>query len=230
MLRLADTNDDSKPDYVYVTVSPTTTNQSVNPDFAPYVDTTDNVTIGAGNATNALEATAQGYVYVLNAANLTPAPLPAWVDRSGTHHDYDGLRYPTQEGSATGLGVSRNATEPTFIVTTQASPTDPDLAGTVTAFGIKSGIVAWERTPDVRGKYIVEKQIPKNWLFGPYVVECTVTWTDHVLDSSSGTAVAKDVLQEARFYDYFVVTPPNSLVSPSPLYDISLVTWMDDWR
>ena len=86
------------------------------------------------------------------------------------------------------------------------------------------------RAVDSRGTYIIAKDIPTDWLFGPYVVECRVDWTDNIVDTSSGTPVAREILQSARFYDYFIVTPPNSLQPPSPVYDVHLVSWMNDWR
>lgn len=91
------------------------------------------------------------------------------------------------------------------------------------------GAVVWGSLPDERGRYIMAKEIPKNWFFGPYVVELTVNWTDKARSVVGGTEVTSDVLQSARYYDYFLVTPPDALSPPSPVYNVHLMAWFDDW-
>jgi hypothetical protein len=84
----------------------------------------------------------------------------------------------------------------------------------------------WHSLPDDRGKYTIAKEIPRSWFFGPYAVEVTVSWTETV----SNGQVSNDVLQSASFYDYFLVTPPDALSPPSPVYNVELQTWLRDWR
>lgn len=87
----------------------------------------------------------------------------------------------------------------------------------------------WSSKADDRGAYVVTKDIPKNWFFGPYVVEVKVDWTDDVTVQEGGTPVTKTIVQSARFYDYFLVTPPDAVNPPSPIYQVHLVSWLDDW-
>lgn len=86
--------------------------------------------------------------------------------------------------------------------------------------------ISWTANPDHKGKYVITKEIPTDWMFGPYVVEIVVEWTDKV---ATGVGQTRDVFQSARFYDYFMVTPPDSLSPPSPVYNVHLVAWFEDW-
>lgn len=79
------------------------------------------------------------------------------------------------------------------------------------------------------GRFNFTYDIPDSWLFGPYVVEAEVSWTESVSHTVNGTTVRSNFLRTAHVYDYFVVTPPDLLVPPSPVYDVHLVTWFDDW-
>ena len=88
----------------------------------------------------------------------------------------------------------------------------------------------WFSPADERGIYVVEKEIPRNWFFGPYVVEVKVDWQDSVDVTEGGATVTKTIVQSAQFYDYFLVTPPDALNPPHPIYTVHLVTWLDDWR
>lgn len=88
----------------------------------------------------------------------------------------------------------------------------------------------WSAIADERGHYLVTKDIPRDWFFGPYVVEVRVEWTDNVDVDEGGLPVGREVVQSARFYDYFLVTPPAALSPPSAIYDVHLIAWFDDWR
>lgn len=90
--------------------------------------------------------------------------------------------------------------------------------------------VLWSVMPHEQGFYLVVKQIPRNWFFGAYVVEVEVSWTDQVTESIDGVQTARSVFQAARFYDYFLVTPPDALSPPSPVYNVHLVMWYPDWE
>ena len=105
-----------------------------------------------------------------------------------------------------------------------------EISGLVAQVELDPKARAWGDAADARGKYTISKDVPPGWLFGPYVVEVNVDWTDHVVAQDHGVSTARDILQSARFYDYFLVTPPNSVNPPSPVYDIHLVAWMNDWR
>ncbi|HEX2021847.1 MAG TPA: hypothetical protein VHH36_03990, partial [Candidatus Thermoplasmatota archaeon] len=92
--------------------------------------------------------------------------------------------------------------------------------------GTTASKLEWSSLPDERGRYFLNYTIPRNWFFGPYVVEVVVDWKDSVTEGGT----SREVLQAARFYDYFMVTPPGSLSPPSPVYNVHLVTWFDDWN
>ncbi len=84
--------------------------------------------------------------------------------------------------------------------------------------------------PSNYGHYNSTANISETWLFGTYVTEVQLDWTESVSKVVSGTPVSQSVVRTARIYDYFVVTPPDGLSPPSPIYDVHLVTWFDDWR
>lgn len=116
------------------------------------------------------------------------------------------------------------------IVGTRAHETGQNaIPGKVYSFKDDTGEPNWASIPDQLGRYVVTKKIPTNWLFGPYVVEVEVQWTNDVNDWVDGVSVTRQVLQTARFYDYFLVTPPDALSPPSPVYQVHLVTWLNDW-
>ena len=91
------------------------------------------------------------------------------------------------------------------------------------------GDLVWSAVPNDRGRYLVTADVPRDWLFGPYVVEVVVEWTDQVTVVTAGVPVTQEVAQSARFYDYFVVTPPDSLNPPSAVYNVHLVAWLPEW-
>ena len=119
------------------------------------------------------------------------------------------------------------------VVGTQASQTGQNaISGKVYSLRGDDANVNWAAIPDQLGRYIITKDIPTSWLFGPYVVEVEVKWTNDLESDTDGDdeLPGQGVLQTARFYDYFVVTPPDALAPPSPVYQVHLVTWFDDWR
>ena len=103
--------------------------------------------------------------------------------------------------------------------------TDVDSAGHVAARNATTSTPSWRTLPDDMGNYYITKGIPDNWLFGPYVVEVEVEWEDVL---TNGTA-SDTVLRSARFYDYFMVTPHDSLMPASPIYNVHVVAWFPDW-
>jgi hypothetical protein len=112
--------------------------------------------------------------------------------------------------------------------TTTSGSVGSDAYGYSTALSNR----VWATISDARGHYIIQKDIPTSWFFGPYVVEVRVDWQDRVTgtDPTTGYANVYSVLQSARFYDYFLVTPPDALAPASPVYDVQLVAWQDDWH
>ncbi len=78
--------------------------------------------------------------------------------------------------------------------------------------------VMWTAYPDLKGEYSFTYNVSRHLPFGPYVVETQVVW-----EGASG------ITQSARLYDYFVATPPGGEIPPSPLYNVELVVWYEDW-
>ena len=101
-------------------------------------------------------------------------------------------------------------------------------SGQVRAYVGYDARMAWGSIPETEGKYTINDPIPRSWLFGPYVVEVGVDWNATV--TQDGVPTPSDVVQTARFYDAFLVTPPSALSPPSPVYNAQLTTWYDDWR
>lgn len=114
-----------------------------------------------------------------------------------------------------------------FLGTKQVETGSVALPGRITALTDGDSKKRWSTIPDERGRYLLNHTLPLNWLFGPYVVEVVVDWRDQVTGEDG---LSREVLQAARFYDYFMVTPPGSLSPPSPVYNVHLVTWFNDWR
>lgn len=86
---------------------------------------------------------------------------------------------------------------------------------------------AWEVLPDDLGKYNIKTKVQPGWFFGPHVVEIEVNWEETITDEDvpEGTTV----LRSARFYDHFMVTQPDAVGSPNPVYTARLLMWMRDW-
>lgn len=80
------------------------------------------------------------------------------------------------------------------------------------------------------GRWAPQLDVPEHWLFGTYVVEVELSWFETVSGLVDGTPTSVPVPRSARLYDYFVVTPPDALMPPSPVYDVHLVVWMPDWQ
>jgi photosystem II stability/assembly factor-like uncharacterized protein len=131
--------------------------------------------------------------------------------------------------SALVAGKVRGPTAAAFASTrTTSGPTAKP--GSVGAYVAADGSTAWNSVPDVQGHYTVSVPVPKDWLFGPYVVEADVDWrtTGYGIDLQSQSPVP--LVQTERFYDYFLVTPPGALAPPSPVYNVQLTVWYNDWR
>ena len=117
------------------------------------------------------------------------------------------------------------------VVGTRAHETGQNaIPGKVYSFDGKTGDVNWGSIPDQLGRYVIQKQVPPSWLFGPYVVEVEVEWTNELGSGVEESGAVNQVLQTARFYDYFLVSPPDLLAPPSPVYQVHLVTWYRDWQ
>ena len=98
--------------------------------------------------------------------------------------------------------------------------------GHVWAFDGEEEERAWRIVSDDMGKYLITKEVEPGWLFGPYVVEVEVEWCQTVTESCE---VGQDLIHSARFYDHFMVTPPDLVSPPTPVYTARLLVWMDDW-
>lgn len=79
------------------------------------------------------------------------------------------------------------------------------------------------------GHFAQPIEVPRHWLFGPYLVEVEVTWGESLSAAVEGVPLAGNLTRSARVFDYFLVTPPNALSPASPVYDVHLVAWMGDW-
>lgn len=80
------------------------------------------------------------------------------------------------------------------------------------------------------GKYNVTIPVDPTWLFGPYVLDAKVTWSENVSATVGGVGVTAPLLRNVHVYDYFLVTPPDSVSPASPIYSTRLVVWFDDWN
>lgn len=161
-----------------------------------------------------VESGATGILYGLYPSNLTVA----WKqDLAG--------------GRPSGLAAGRiqGPAGDAIVVTGQRTTGGIVVPGEALAYRT-SGARAWSSLADSQGHYTVSVPVPDWWLFGPYVVEVAVDWrtTGMGFDLQSQSPVP--VVQTERFYDYFLVTPPGALSPPSPLYNVQLTTWYDDWR
>lgn len=80
------------------------------------------------------------------------------------------------------------------------------------------------------GRHLVEVDVPSSWLYGPYVVETQISWLETLDEVVDGVPLTEEVVRTARIYDYFTVRPTGAQLPPSPLYDVHLVAWFEDWR
>lgn len=104
------------------------------------------------------------------------------------------------------------------------------LSGETQAYLGYDSSQAWRSIPDQQGHYTVNLPVNRSWMFGPYVVEVGVDWNTTATDLVSGVYTPETVVQTARFYDYFLVTPPDALSPPSPIYNVQMTAWYEDWR
>lgn len=124
------------------------------------------------------------------------------------------------------LEIGESASDhPVAFIGTERAAADPSAVGKLYAYDTVLQETAWEIIPDDLGKYQIVSDVGPNWLFGPYVVEVEVTWQEQV----TGDEVPVDVIRSARFYDHFMVTPPDALTPPVPVYTAKLLVWMKDW-
>lgn len=91
----------------------------------------------------------------------------------------------------------------------------------------KNGDLAPE--PSNVGRHVVPLEVPRTWLYGPYVVEARVSWLERMTGVVGTTTVTQDFVRSASVYDYIVVAPEASRGGSSALYDVHLVAWFDDW-
>ena len=108
----------------------------------------------------------------------------------------------------------------------------------------------WKVIPDDLGKYLIRKEVEPTWLYGPHVVEIAVEWEETVTEAQVNvnlgaipdalppapdqpdgvsTPTGMTVLRSARFYDHFMVTPPEAVTATNPVYTARLLLWLDDW-
>lgn len=170
---------------------------------------------------DSVSASKLGQIFAFDPATLEPKPgiVPSmdWMRSLGSGEPMD-------------MEVGQTPDGPTIIAGTRATTGTTTISGQIAGFRGENAKQIWYKLADERGHYVVKKDIPRSWFYGPYVVEIRVEWTDAVDVEEEGVTVVKEVLQSARFYDYFLVTPPDALSPPSPVYDVHLVTWFDDWR
>lgn len=112
-----------------------------------------------------------------------------------------------------------------FIGTTHA-PDAPLALGHLYAYNGTTELPQWRVMPDDLGRYLITTAVEPWWLFGAHVVEVEVEWEETV--TKEGNA-GEQVLRSARFYDHFVVTPPDLVSPPTPVYTARLLVWMQDW-
>lgn len=83
--------------------------------------------------------------------------------------------------------------------------------------------------PTTVGQHTLDIPIPTDWLYGPYVVEARISWLEELDQVIGGTPLTEEIVRSASVYDYFVVKPTGDELPSSPLYDVHLVAWFDDW-
>lgn len=115
-----------------------------------------------------------------------------------------------------------------IFVGTQATGEDVLGVGHLFAFNetLTPDHLQWRVISDDMGKYLIAAEVEEGWLFGPYVVEVEVEWSETVTTEGE---LGQEVLRSARFYDHFMVTPPDLVSPPTPVYTARLLVWMDDW-
>lgn len=126
--------------------------------------------------------------------------------------------YPPWAPNATGAIIEETLLDPTLVIggLTLLDYLDTDNDGTA--------------DPSTMGRLSFTHEIPENWLFGTYPIEVELSWNEEVTEVLGGVPVTETFARTARIYDYFVVAPHDGLLPASPVYDVHLVTWFDDWR
>ncbi|HVL49050.1 MAG TPA: hypothetical protein VM889_10875 [Candidatus Thermoplasmatota archaeon] len=100
-----------------------------------------------------------------------------------------------------------------FVGTTSINTT-----GQTRAFRESSALLPnWGVLPSDDGLYSFTYKVPLGAPYGPYVIETEVSWQE------------SNLVQAGRVYNYFIVTPPDGRLPVSPVYDLKLVTWYEDW-
>lgn len=113
--------------------------------------------------------------------------------------------------------------EPIFNVTLLEATDIPDLLDAIDTNN--DGVP----DPTSIGKFSTVLDIPAEWLFGPYLIQTKVSWTEDLAATVEGVPLEDTLHRTASVYDYVLVTPPNALNPPSPLYDVHIVAWFGDW-
>ncbi len=94
--------------------------------------------------------------------------------------------------------------------------------GRVIAYEAPSMKEAWWDNPSVEGRFEVTYPVPRNALYGAYVVVTEIDWT--ITDT-----YGNELVQTSRIHNSFDVTPPTKEISLSPTYNLEVVAWMEDW-
>ena len=130
-----------------------------------------------------------------------------------------------------GAFVSGNVDDRTAVGTRQNSTvagTSLGLSGDVFLFGGRPSAPRWRSSVDTVGAFATTWTIPKGYLFGTYVALAEVRWAER--DANGAVNWASESVQTANFINYFIVTPPSGRIPKTPLYNLELVAWYDDWR
>lgn len=80
------------------------------------------------------------------------------------------------------------------------------------------------------GRHAVNVDVPRGWLYGPYVVEARVSWLETLTAILDGVPVTEDVVRTASVYDYVLVKPAGEAMPSSAIYDVHLIAWLQEWR
>lgn len=154
-----------------------------------------------GTATLAIDV--QSVMYELAAAGLTPS-IDVYV-----YAPWTGAKHEPKATYAVYDGTLAAGSDPFLSVIDLDGDLRPD--------------------PTAVGRHSVDVPIPKAWLYGPYVVEARVTWLERLNAVVNGAPLTEEIVRSASVYDYFVVRPTDDGIPASPLYDVHLVAWFDDW-
>lgn len=87
----------------------------------------------------------------------------------------------------------------------------------------------WRTPLDEVGKFTTAWTVSRGSLFGAYIVEAEVKWAPMAASPELQDWSASNV-QTARVINYVTVTPPNGRIPKTPLYNVQLVAWYEDWN